>query len=242
MLKVIRAKDYADMSRKAANIMAAQITLKKDSVLGLATGSTPIGLYRCLIEKYNQGDLDFSQVRSVNLDEYLGLEKEHDQSYYYFMYENLFKHVNIPADATHLPDGTNADAEAECKRYHDVIMGMGGIDIQLLGIGNNGHIGFNEPSDVFEECVHCVELTESTIQANARFFASEAEVPRRAITMGIGEIMAAKTVLVVASGKAKAEAVKGLISGPITPQLQASVLRLHPNAILVADEDALSLV
>lgn len=242
MLQVIRAKDYADMSRKAANIMAAQITLKKDSVLGLATGSTPIGLYRCLIEKYNQGDLDFSQVRSVNLDEYLGLEKEHDQSYYYFMYENLFKHVNIPADATHLPDGTNADAEAECKRYHDVIMGMGGIDIQLLGIGNNGHIGFNEPSDVFEECVHCVELTESTIQANARFFASEAEVPRRAITMGIGEIMAAKTVLVVASGKAKAEAVKGLISGPITPQLQASVLRLHPNAILVADEDALSLV
>ncbi|MBR5475172.1 MAG: glucosamine-6-phosphate deaminase [Lachnospiraceae bacterium] len=242
MLQVIRAKDYADMSRKAANIMAAQITLKKDSVLGLATGSTPIGLYRCLIEKYNQGDLDFSQVRSVNLDEYLGLEKEHDQSYYYFMYENLFKHVNIPADATHLPDGTNADAEAECKRYHDLIMGMGGIDIQLLGIGNNGHIGFNEPSDVFEECVHCVELTESTIQANARFFASEAEVPRRAITMGIGEIMAAKTVLVVASGKAKAEAVKGLISGPITPQLQASALRLHPNAILVADEDALSLV
>ena len=242
MLQVICAKDYEDMSRKTANIIAAQLILKKDSVLGLATGSTPVGMYRHLVEKYNQGDLDFSQVRSVNLDEYQGLNKEHDQSYYYFMNENLFKHVNIPEGATNLPDGTNADIEGECRRYHDVIMSMGGVDLQLLGIGNNGHIGFNEPSDHFEERVHCVELAESTIQANARFFASDADVPRRAFSMGIGEIMAAKKVLIMASGKAKAEAVKAMLTGPVTSQVPASILKFHPDVVLVADEEAMSLL
>ncbi len=242
MIQIIRTKDYEEMSRKAANIIAAQITLKKNSVLGLATGSTPVGLYRCLVEGYNKGDLDFSQVRSVNLDEYQGLSREHDQSYFYFMNDNLFKHVNIDTAETYLPDGTNMDAEGECSRYHEVIASMGGVDLQLLGIGNNGHIGFNEPDDYFPENTHCVRLTDSTIQANARFFASEAEVPRYAYTMGIGEIMAARRILILASGKAKAPIIKEMLTGPVRPQVPASILRSHNNASLVADEEALSLL
>lgn len=242
MIKVIRTRDYDDMSRKAANVIAAQVIAKSDSVLGLATGSTPIGLYRNLIQGYENGDLDFSQVRSVNLDEYQGLDREHDQSYYYFMNENLFKHININRDETYLPDGTNMDAEAECQRYHDVIMSMGGVDLQLLGIGNNGHIGFNEPCEDFPAQVHCVELTDSTIDANSRFFATRDDVPRYAYTMGIGEIMAAKKILIVASGKAKAPIIKEMLYGPVTPHVPASILRFHPDVVLVADEDALSLV
>ncbi len=241
MIQIIRTKDYEEMSRKAANIIAAQITLKKNSVLGLATGSTPVGLYRCLVEGYNKGDLDFSQVRSVNLDEYQGLSREHDQSYFYFMNDNLFKHVNIDTAETYLPDGTNMDAEGECSRYHEVIASMGGVDLQLLGIGNNGHIGFNEPDDYFPENTHCVRLTDSTIQANARFFASEAEVPRYAYTMGIGEIMAARRILILASGKAKAPIIKEMLTGPVRPQVPASILRFHKKVTLVADEEALSL-
>ena len=242
MIQIIRTKDYEEMSRKAANIIAAQITLKKNSVLGLATGSTPVGLYRCLVEGYNKGDLDFSQVRSVNLDEYQGLSREHDQSYFYFMNDNLFKHVNIDTAETYLPDGTNMDAEGECSRYHEVIASMGGVDLQLLGIGNNGHIGFNEPDDYFPENTHCVRLTDSTIQANARFFASEAEVPRYAYTMGIGEIMAARRILILASGKAKAPIIKEMLTGPVRPQVPASILRFHKKDTLVADEEALSLL
>lgn len=242
MIKVIRTRDYDDMSRKAANVIAAQVIAKSDSVLGLATGSTPIGLYRNLIQGYENGDLDFSQVRSVNLDEYQGLDREHDQSYYYFMNENLFKHININRDETYLPDGTNMDAEAECRRYHDVIMSMGGVDLQLLGIGNNGHIGFNEPCEDFPAQVHCVELTDSTIDANSRFFATRDDVPRYAYTMGIGEIMAAKKILIVAAGKAKAPIIKEMLYGPVTPHVPASILRFHPDVVLVADEDALSLV
>jgi glucosamine-6-phosphate deaminase len=242
MIQIIRTKDYEEMSRKAANIIAAQITLKKNSVLGLATGSTPVGLYRCLVEGYNKGDLDFSQVRSVNLDEYQGLSREHDQSYFYFMNDNLFKHVNIDTAETYLPDGTNMDAEGECSRYHEVIASMGGVDLQLLGIGNNGHIGFNEPDDYFPENTHCVRLTDSTIQANARFFASEAEVPRYAYTMGIGEIMAARRILILASGKAKAPIIKEMLTGPVRPQVPASILRFHKKVTLVADEEALSLL
>ncbi|MCI8401537.1 MAG: glucosamine-6-phosphate deaminase [Lachnospiraceae bacterium] len=242
MLKVIRTKNYDDMSRKAANIIAAQVILKSDSVLGLATGSTPVGLYRELIRGYENGDLDFSHVRTVNLDEYQGLPREHDQSYYYFMNENLFKHININLDQTHLPDGTNMDAEGECGRYHELIESMGGIDLQLLGIGNNGHIGFNEPADAFADHTHCIRLTESTIKANARFFASEADVPRYAYTMGIGEIMTAKKILIVASGKAKAPIIREMLNGPVTPQVPASVLRFHKDVVLVADEEALSLV
>lgn len=242
MLKIIRTRDYDDMSRKAANVISAQVILKGDSVLGLATGSTPLGIYRTLIGWYEKGDLDFSQVRSVNLDEYQGLPREHDQSYYYFMNENFFKHINIDRNETYLPDGTNMDAEAECRRYHQVLESMGGIDLQLLGIGNNGHIGFNEPADVFADHCHCVELTESTLRANSRFFASEADVPRYAYTMGIGEIMAARRILIVASGKAKAPIIKEMIEGPVTPHVPASILKFHHDVTLIADEDALSLL
>lgn len=242
MIKVVRTKDYADMSRKAAAIMAAQIINKEDTVLGLATGSTPEGLYACLVEAYKNGDLDFSKVRSVNLDEYQGLPREHDQSYYYFMNYHLFQHVNIDKAQTFLPDGMNEDIEGECARYHAVVEGMGGVDMQLLGIGPNGHIGFNEPCDHFESNTHCVKLTEATIKANSRFFASEADVPRRAFSMGIGEIMAAKKILIVANGKGKAWAVKEMLTGPVTPQVPATILRFHPNVVLVADEEALSLL
>ncbi len=242
MITIIRANDYEEMSRQAANIMAAQIILKNDSVLGLATGSTPIGMYQELVRRHEAGDLDFSKVRSVNLDEYVGLERTHDQSYYYFMNDNLFKHVNIDPAQTFLPDGTNQDTEAECRRYHEVILGMGGVDMQLLGIGGNGHIGFNEPADAFAARTHCVRLTESTIKANARFFASKEDVPRYAISMGIGEIMAAKKILILASGKAKAEAIKGMVAGPVSPQMPASILQFHPDVTLVADKEALSLL
>lgn len=242
MIKILRAKDYDEMSRKAANVMAAQITLKNNSVLGLATGSTPVGMYRELVKRYEMGDLDFSNVRSVNLDEYAGLAKEHDQSYYYFMNDHFFQHVNIDTTQTFLPDGTNEDTEAECRRYHALIESMGGVDMQLLGIGGNGHIGFNEPSDAFAICTHCVKLAESTIKANARFFDSEDDVPRYAFSMGIGEIMAAKRILILASGTAKAEAVKGMLTAPVSPRMPASILKFHHDVTLVADEEALSLV
>ena len=240
-MRIICCKDYDEMSRKAAAILAAQIIGKEDSVLGLATGSTPEGLYRCLVEGYEKGELDFSKVRTVNLDEYQGLPQEHDQSYCYFMNHHLFQHINIKQENTHLPDGMNSDIWEECARYHAVVESMGGVDLQLLGIGPNGHIGFNEPADNFEDNTHCVTLTEATIQANSRFFSSEADVPRRAFSMGIGEIMAAKKILLVASGENKAEAVKAMLTGPVTPQVPASILRFHPNVVLVADEAALRL-
>ena len=241
-MKIIKAKDYNDMSRKAANIISAQVIMKPDCVLGLATGSTPIGLYKQLIEWYQKGDLDFSEVRTVNLDEYKGISRENDQSYYYFMHQNLFDHVNIPEGNTHLPDGMALDPEKECDRYNNLIQSMGGVDLQLLGIGHNGHIGFNEPGDSFDKQVHCVNLTESTIEANKRFFASADEVPRQAYTMGIGNILQAKKILVVANGEGKAEIVKKAFFGPVTPQVPASILQLHQDVVLVADEAALSKV
>ena len=193
-MKIYRTKDYADMSRKAANVISAQIIMKPDCVLGLATGSTPIGLYKYLIEWYEKGDLDFSQVRTVNLDEYKGLSRENDQSYYYFMHQNLFYHVNIPSDNTHLPNGMEPDSEKECARYTQLIDSMGGVDLQLLGLGHNGHIGFNEPAEAFAKDVNCVDLTTSTIEANKRFFASADDVPKQAYTMGIKTIMKAKKI------------------------------------------------
>lgn len=242
MLKIVKARDYQDMSRKAANIISAQIILKNNCVLGLATGSTPIGTYDTLTHWYQKGDLDFSLVQTVNLDEYAGLDGNHDQSYRYFMNKNLFDRVNIDKKNTHLPNGNALDAQAECQRYHAVIESMDGIDLQLLGIGNNGHIGFNEPSDVFETNVHKVELTESTIQANSRLFDSVDEVPLYAYTMGIGEIMSANRILILASGKAKAPIIKELIEGKVTPRVPASILKLHQDVTLIADEEALSLV
>ena len=239
-MRLIVAKDYADVSRKAANIIAAQIHLKPDCVLGLATGSTPIGTYQNLIQWYKNGDLDFSQVKSVNLDEYVGLAPTHDQSYRYFMQTNLFDHINIDVANTNVPNGLAADPEAACKEYDEIIRSMGGVDIQVLGMGHNGHIAFNEPADYFPMGTHVVDLQESTINANARFFASADEVPRKAMTMGIGNIMAAKQILVVVNGEAKADIVKAAFTGPVTPMVPASILQLHPNVIVVGDKAAMS--
>ena len=239
-MRIYHAKDYADMSRKAANIVSAQVIMKPNCVLGLATGSTPIGLYKQLVEWFKKGDLDFSEVMTVNLDEYKGLSRENDQSYYYFMHQNLFDHVNIPVENTHLPNGMEPDSQKECKRYTELIQSLGGVDLQLLGIGHNGHIGFNEPGESFDKQVHCVNLTESTIEANKRFFTSADDVPKQAYTMGIKTIMQAKKILIVASGEDKAEIVHKAFFGPITPQVPASVLQLHNDVTLVADEAALS--
>ena len=203
-MKIIRTKDYADMSRKAANIISAQVIMKPDCVLGLATGGTPVGTYEKLVERYNEGDLDFSEVTSVNLDEYRGLPKEHPESYWSFMHRNLFDHVNIDQNNCNIPNGMNPDAEAECARYDAVIDAFGGADLQLLGLGPNGHIGFNEPADAFVKGTNKVALTASTIDANARFFASRDDVPTHAYTMGIGSIMKAKRVLLVVNGEKKA--------------------------------------
>ncbi len=241
-MKIYKADDYRGMSRIAANIISAQIILKPDCVLGLATGSTPIGTYEELVERYNKGDLDFSAVTTVNLDEYKGLTKDNDQSYYYFMHHNLFDHVNIPAENINLPDGTEPDSEKECARYEGLIRSLGGADLQLLGLGHNGHIGFNEPADAFDNETHCVDLQESTIEANKRFFASADDVPRQAYTMGIGTIMRAKKILLVASGKDKAEIVKRAFTGPVCPQVPASILQLHPDVTVVVDAEAGSLL
>ena len=240
-MNIIRAKDYQDMSRKAANIISAQIIMKPDCVLGLATGSTPVGTYRQLIEWYEKGDLDFSRVSTVNLDEYRGLTHIDPQSYYYFMKENLFDHVNIDKTATHVPDGTNPDAADACVKHEQIIKSLGGIDLQLLGLGNNGHIGFNEPGAAFEKETHLVDLAESTIRANARFFTSIDEVPKQAYTMGIRTIMQAKKILVVVSGESKADIVSRAFFGPVTPEVPASILQMHPDVTVVCDEAALSL-
>ena len=240
-MRIIEAKNYEDLSKKAAEIIAAQVTLKPNAVLGLATGSTPVGTYKNLIKKYEEGELDFSQVTSVNLDEYKGLSGDHDQSYRYFMNDNLFNHVNIDKSRTFVPNGLEEDAAKACADYDAVIESVGGVDLQLLGIGGNGHIGFNEPAEEFKVGTHCVKLTESTIEANARFFESIDDVPKYAYTMGIGNIMNAKTVLLIASGKNKAQAVYDSFFCCINPHVQASILQLHRDAIIIADEDALSL-
>ena len=239
-MRIYREKDYEAMSRRAASIIAAQVLSKPDCVLGLATGSTPIGAYQQLVKWYEQGDLSFAEVRSVNLDEYCGLSADHDQSYRYFMQTNLFDHVDIEPENTNVPSGLAEDPEAECLRYEWKVAELGYADLQLLGLGRNGHIGFNEPCDHFPKQTHLVDLTQSTIEANARFFASADDVPKQALTMGIGTIMKARKILIVASGADKADAVQRAFSGPITPDMPASILQLHPNVTLVADESALS--
>ncbi len=239
-MRIYREKDYNAMSRRAAAVIAAQVVSKPDCVLGLATGSTPIGAYKQLIEWHKQGDLSFSEVRSVNLDEYFGLAPTHDQSYRYFMQTNLFDHVDIVPENTNVPNGLAQDAAAECARYEQVVAGLGYADLQLLGMGRNGHIGFNEPCDEFPVATHLVDLTQSTIDANARFFASANDVPRQALTMGVGTIMRARSILVMVSGADKAEAVRKTVMGPVTPEVPASILQLHPNVTLIGDEAALS--
>ena len=237
-MKIYKAKDYKDMSRKAANIISAQVIMKPNCVLGLATGSTPIGTYDQLVEWYNKGDLDFSEVTTVNLDEYKGLPRTNDQSYYYFMHQHLFDRVNIDPERTNVPNGMEPDAEKECGRYEELIRSLGGVDLQLLGLGHNGHIGFNEPGEAFEKETHCVDLTESTIEANKRFFASADDVPKQAYTMGIKTIMQAKKILIVVNGENKADIVERAFFGPVTPEVPASILQLHNDVTLVGDEAA----
>lgn len=236
----LQSKDYKDMSRKAANIISAQVIMKPNCVLGLATGSTPIGTYDQLVEWYNKGDLDFSEVTTVNLDEYKGLPRTNDQSYYYFMHQHLFDRVNIDPERTNVPNGMEPDAEKECGRYEELIRSLGGVDLQLLGLGHNGHIGFNEPGEAFEKETHCVDLTESTIEANKRFFASADDVPKQAYTMGIKTIMQAKKILIVVNGENKADIVERAFFGPVTPEVPASILQLHNDVTLVGDEEALA--
>lgn len=238
-MKFFNAGDYDDMSRKAANIISAQVILYPNSVLGLATGSTPLGVYRQLVEWYRKGDIDFSKVRSVNLDEYVGLAPEHEQSYHYYMKENFFRHINIRPENTHVPNGLAKDTDAECTRYDRLIADLGGIDLQLLGIGNTGHIGFNEPDQDFNKMTHKVKLKQKTIDANARFFSSVDEVPRYALTMGMKAIMQAKKILLVANGEGKAEILCRSLFGPVTPAVPASILQLHPDVTVVADRAAL---
>jgi len=241
-MKIYQEKDYDALSRRAANLISAEVIRKPDCVLGLATGSTPVGTYRQLSAWNQKGDFSFKDVRTVNLDEYLGLPPTHDQSYRYFMQENLFDKIDIPFEHTHVPDGMAADPEQECRRYDELVRSLGYADLQLLGLGRNGHIGFNEPGDCFRKETHVVELTQNTIEANARFFENEAAVPKKAITMGIGCIMAARRVLLVASGANKAESVYRTVCGPITPQCPASILQLHNDVVIVGDEEALSMV
>ena len=237
-MKIVRAKDYKDMSRKAANIISAQIIMKANCVLGLATGSTPIGAYEQLVEWYNKGDLDFSEVTTINLDEYKGISRDNDQSYYYFMNEKLFDRVNINKKNTYLPDGMEPDSEVACRKYNDIIHSIGGVDLQLLGLGHNGHIGFNEPDEFLVPVTHKTKLTESTIEANSRFFASLDEVPRYSLTMGMGSILKARKIIILVSGKEKKEAARRMMEGVLDTRCPASFLSLHPDVTVIATEDA----
>lgn len=232
-MKFITVDSYDKLSRQAANIISAQVIIKPDSVLGLATGSSPLGTYRQLIDWYEKGDIDFSECISVNLDEYVGLGGENDQSYRYFMNHNFFHAINIKPENTFVPNGLAEDLAAECEKYDARIADLGGIDLQLLGIGLDGHIGFNEPDDYFVKNTHVVELHESTIKANSRFFENEAEVPRKAVTMGMVSIMQAKKILLIASGKNKRDIVEKAFFGPITPKIPASILQLHPDITVI---------
>lgn len=239
-MRFICARDYQDMSRKAANIISAQVIIKPASVLGLATGSTPLGIYRQLIDWYNREDIDFSRISSVNLDEYRGLAPEHPQSYHRFMFQSFFDHINIDPTRAYLPDGMAEDAAEACARYDGIIRAVGGIDLQLLGIGRNAHIGFNEPDDHFSRGTHEVALSPSTIQANQRFFSDGERVPSHALSVGMQAIMQARKIILAASGQDKAEAIRRSFFGPVTPQVPASILQLHPDVIVIADQAAMS--
>ncbi|MGL4346428.1 MAG: glucosamine-6-phosphate deaminase [Cellulosilyticaceae bacterium] len=230
--------NYDEMSKKGAQVVAEVLKNKANPILGLATGGTPVGMYQELIKMNKAGEITFKNVASYNLDEYFPIEKTNDQSYDYFMKDNLFNHVDINVENTHIPNGMAQDSEKESKAYDAVVRATGGVDVQVLGIGSNGHIGFNEPSDVFEPITHRVSLDERTIADNARFFNSIEEVPTEAITMGIGTIMCAKSILLLASGKGKAPIIREMITGKVTPRVQASVLQFHPNVVIVLDEDA----
>ncbi len=234
-MKIIKATDYNDMSKKAAMIIAAQIILKPNSVLGLATGSTPIGTYSKLAEWCNKGDLDFSDITTFNLDEYLGLDPSHEQSYRHYMNKNLFSKINVKLENTNVPNGKATNIDEECLNYDKKISELGGITLQLLGIGHNGHIGFNEPDEYFEKLTHCVTLNKKTIEANSRFFENEDMVPKKALTMGMKSIMQAKKIVLIANGEDKKEILKKSLFGPITPKVPASILQLHPDLTVISD-------
>ncbi len=239
-MEIIRAKNYDEMSAAAAKLITDLVNAKNDCVLGLATGSTPIATYKHIISAYENKEVDFSKVTSINLDEYKGLSPESDQSYRYFMNTNLFDHININKAKTYIPNGLEPDGEKACKDYDEVIKNTGGVDLQVLGLGNNGHIGFNEPDEYFPKTTHMVDLASSTIEANSRFFDTIDDVPKQAYTMGIQTIMNAKQIVVLVSGKGKAKIVKEAFYGPITPKVPASILQLHNNVVLIGDEEALS--
>ncbi|WP_026368878.1 glucosamine-6-phosphate deaminase [Aminiphilus circumscriptus] len=241
-MRVVTARDYDQMSRKASYIVASRVILNPRCVLGLATGDTPKGLYRELVRLHQAGDVDFSGVTTFNLDEYVGLAPEHPNSYHRYMEEHFFRFVSIPPEQRHIPRGDAPDIAAECERYEEAVRRAGGVDLQILGLGRDGHIGFNEPDVKFEKGTHVVRLAPSTIEANARFFASAGEVPQSAISMGIKTIMSARRLLLLASGPEKAEAIRGAVLGAVTPDLPASVLQLHPNATVIVDDDAASLL
>ena len=238
-MEVIVCKTYEEMSARAAAIVADVMKGNPACVLGLATGSTPVGMYRKLIEMNKTGEIDFSQVTTVNLDEYYPISPDNDQSYRYFMNVNLFDHVNIDKARTFVPNGTAADPDEACAAYEALVAEVGPADIQVLGIGQNGHIGFNEPATALEVATHVTGLTESTIKANARFFASEADVPTKALTMGIGTILSAKKVIILANGAAKADAVAKMLAGKLDTSCPASMLNLHADVTVICDEAAL---
>ena len=239
-MKVIVCENYDQASEKCAEIFAEQLKAKPDSIVGLATGSTPIGTYKALTKKYENGEISFKRVKVFNLDEYYGIPKTHDQSYAYFMKDNLFDHVDIDQANCNIEDGMAKDYEAECKRYDDLQAATcDGLDVQLLGIGPNGHVGFNEPADFFTAGTHRVELEDSTIEANARFFASKSDVPTSALTVGMKTIMSAKHVVLIATGAAKIYAVNAMLNGPVTPKVPASILQLHPNVTVIVDKAAM---
>lgn len=241
-MNVIVTKNYDELSKVAAKEMADVVKNNPKAILGLATGGSPIGMYKELIRMNKEGEIDFSKVTTVNLDEYVGLSGEHPQSYRYFMNDNLFNHINIDKKNTYVPNGLAKNIEEECKNYDNKIAQLGGTDVQLLGIGNNGHIAFNEPDETLISGTHLTNLTENTIEANARFFDSIDEVPKTALTMGLGEIMKSKKIIVIASGESKAEAVKAMASGKISTNMPVSMLQMHRDVVVIVDEAAAKLL
>jgi len=241
-MRIIVCENYEEVSKKAAQMILSQVTLKPNSVLGLATGSTPIGMYENLVNLNKKGDIDFSEVRTFNLDEYYNLPKENNQSYHYFMHQNLFNHININPANIHIPNGMTNNVDAECERYDELIKESGGVDIQVLGIGNNAHIGFNEPTINFEKGTHLVELDDSTIEANSRFFDNIEDVPKKAITMGVGSIFKSRKIMLIATGENKAEAIYNTVYGKVVPEVPASILQFHNDIVLILDKDAAKLL
>ena len=240
-MDILICENYEEMSFLASNLISQEIVKNPDLTLGLATGGTPVGLYENLIKKYRNGDIDFTNVKAFNLDEYLGLDKSNKQSYHHFMRSNLFDHINIKDENTYIPNGTTTNTDLECSNY-DNLISKNGIDVQILGIGENAHIAFNEPSDTFKNGTSVVNLTESTIQANARFFDSIEDVPTKAISMGVGSIFKAKKIVLLASGKNKAQAIHDTVFGDIDPKKPSSILKIHPDVVLVLDKESASLI